>query len=158
MNVMVLIELLDELMQEASSLPLTSKKLVDVDKCMDIIRDLRINLPEDIKDAEQIVADKDQVINDAQMEAQHIVSEAERRFRSILDEHEITRKAHERADEIIASANAEAQEIITSASAEAQEVRMGAIGYANEVMDKLENTSRRILSDIMSNREDLDNM
>ncbi|MGI5898425.1 MAG: ATPase [Christensenellales bacterium] len=147
MNVMVLIELLDEAMQEASSLPLTSKKLVDVDKCMDIIRDLRINLPEDIKDAEQIVADKDQVISDAQMEAQHIVSEAERRFRAILDEHEITRKAHDQADEIIASANAEAQEI-----------RMGAIGYANEVMDRLEDTSRRILNDIMSNREDLDNM
>ena len=147
MNIMVLIELLDETLQEASSLPLTQKKLVDVDKCYDIIRDLRINLPEDIKDAEQIVADKDRIMNDAEMEAQHIVSEAEKRFKMMLDDHEITRRAHDNADEIVARANADAQEI-----------RLGAIGYANEMLDKMEQQSRKSLDDILRNREELNNL
>ena len=147
MNIMVLIELLDETLQEASSLPLTGKKLVDVDKCLDIIRDLRINLPEDIKDAEQIVADKDGILNDAENEAQSIVDEAERRFKAILDEHEITRRARDGADEIIARANADAQEI-----------RLGSIGYANELLDRAEMMARQMVSDISRNRDDLNNM
>ena len=147
MNIMVLIELLDETLQEASSLPLKQKKLVDVDKCYDIIRDLRINLPEDIKDAEQIVADKDRILSDAEMEAQSIITEAEKRFQMILDDHEITRRAHDNADEIIARANADAQEI-----------RLGAIGYADEMLNKMELHTRKALDDILRNRDDLNSL
>jgi len=147
MNVMVLIELLDEALNNASSLPLTGKKLVDVDKCLDIISDLRINLPDDIKDAERIVADKNQILNDAELEAQQIIAEAERRFKAILSDHEITRKARDEADEILARANAEAQEI-----------RLGAIGYANELLDSLEENARRTIDEIMRNRDALNAM
>jgi len=51
MNIMALIEILDEELSNASNMPLTGKKLVDVDKCLDVISDLRINLPDDIKEA-----------------------------------------------------------------------------------------------------------
>ena len=147
MNIMVLIELLEETLRNASSLPLTPKKLVDVDTCFDLIRNLRIDMPEDIKDAEQIVADKDRILNDAEMEAQSIIAEAEKRFRMMLDEHEVTRRAHDNADEIIARANAESQEI-----------RLGAISYATELLDRMEQGTRKMLDDIVRNRDDLDNI
>lgn len=144
MNIMALIELLDDELSQASSLPLTAKKLVDVDKCLDIISDLRINLPDDIKDAERIVADKNGIIGDAEREAERIVAEAERRYDEMLSEHEITRKATEQAEAIIAQANAEAQDI-----------RLGAIGYADEVLDQLESLNHQNITQISRHRDAL---
>ena len=147
MNIMALIELLDDELTNASNLPLTGKKLVDVDKCLDIISDLRINLPDDIKDAERIVQEKNQILNDAHQEAQNIISEAERRFNQILDEHEITVHAHERADAIVAAAEAEARE-----------VKLGAIGYATDILDIAQKNAARTLEEIEKSRSALDAM
>ncbi len=147
MNIMALIELLDDELTHASSLPFTAKKLVDVDKCFDIISDLRINLPDDVKEAEQIVSQKAQILNEANAEAQRILDEAERRYNQMLDEHEITLHAEQRADEIIAKANAEAQDI-----------RLGSISYGEEVLDTIEASARKILAQVEDNREQLQNM
>jgi hypothetical protein len=97
MNVMVLIELLDEALNNASSLPLTAKKLVDVDKCLDIISDLRINLPDDIKDAERIVADKNQFSTTRSLRPSRSSPRRERRFKAILSDHRDHQKGARRS-------------------------------------------------------------
>ena len=58
MNVMALLEYLDEELSKSASVPLTGKRLVDVEKCLDIVSELRVTLPDDVKDAEVIVRDR----------------------------------------------------------------------------------------------------
>lgn len=144
MNVLALLEYLDEELSKASSVPLTGKRLVDAAKCQDIIRELRVNLPDDITDAERIVSERDQIIDDANREAQAIVDEAEERFRRRLEEHEITRAAREHAAEIIEEARAEAGDIHDDV-----------LDYADKIMADLEDTLQNLMAEVRQNRGDI---
>ena len=62
MNVMALLEYLDEELSKSATVPLTGKRLVDVEKCLDIVSELRVTLPDDVKDAEVIVRDREQIL------------------------------------------------------------------------------------------------
>ena len=79
MNVMALLEYLDEELSKSASVPLTGKRLVDVEKCLDIVSELRVTLPDDVKDAEVIVRDREQILADAQHQAEQIIADAQQR-------------------------------------------------------------------------------
>ena len=80
MNVMALLEYLDEELSKSASVPLTGKRLVDVEKCLDIVSELRVTLPDDVKDAEVIVRDREQILADAQHQAEQIIADAQQQF------------------------------------------------------------------------------
>ena len=81
MNLLTLLEDLDEELSKSASVPLTGKRLVDVEKCLDIVSELRVSLPDDVRDAEIIVRDRDRILN------QHaIVQEAQHRASVIVGE------------------------------------------------------------------------
>ena len=92
-------------------MPFTEKSIIEKDQFLDIIKEIRLKLPDELKQAKWIKEERERIIAEAQKDADAIVKEAENRIISMIDEHEITKKAYDKKTEIIADANEMFREI-----------------------------------------------
>lgn len=111
MNIDDLLDLMDETLEEAFNLPFTGgKRMVDVDKVRDIIDDIRLNMPNEIRQAKAIVQDRADIMATAKRESEAVVKRAEDRARALVSDQEIVKLAQQRATEIMSSAQSHARE------------------------------------------------
>ena len=144
MNVMALLEILSEELERGAPVPLTGKRMVEADRCLDIISELRVNLPDDVRDAAVIMQKRDRILDEAENQARLILDDAERRYEQLVSDHTITREAERRA-----------QEILTSAKKEANAIHSDAIIYAEDLFSDLEGRIQDMLVDVRQSRQDL---
>ena len=111
MEIFTLLETLEDILEKSRTLPFTDKSIVEKEQFLDIIKEIRLKLPDELKQAKWIKEERERIINEAQKDADDIVKEAENRIISMIDEHEITRKAYDKKTEIIADANEMYREI-----------------------------------------------
>lgn len=110
MNVNELLDTIEDTLEESTSMPLSGgKRLVDVEKVRDYLDDIRANLPGELRQAQQIVNDRAQIVNTANAQAQAIVKKAEERARILVSDAEIVKAAQQRAAEITAAAQSESR-------------------------------------------------
>ena len=140
MNVIKLLEFLYEELNNSSSVPLTGKRLVDVEKCLDIVSELRVSLPDDVRDAEVIVRDREQIIAEAHQQADQIIADAQQQFEQMVAQHAVTQEAQHRANIIVNEAIARAQEEEDSCTA-----------YLENALGSVEQHMRAVLSDVHQN-------
>lgn len=127
MKVLELLDLLEEEIESGGSLPLTGKKLLDPDKLLDIVDELREALPGEIRQAEILKQERERILEDAQKDAATLVAETQARMTRMVNEHEITQQAYQQS-----------QEIISTSESNAQEIRSGAIAYADDILNELQ--------------------
>ena len=111
MEIFTLLETLEDILDKSKTLPFTDKSIVEKEQFLDIIKEIRLKLPDELKQAKWIKEERERIISEAQKDADDIVKEAENRIISMIDEHEITRKAYDKKTEIIADANEMFREI-----------------------------------------------
>ena len=111
MEIFTLLETLEDILDKSKTLPFTDKCIVEKEQFLDIIKEIRLKLPDELKQAKWIKEERERIIEEAQKDADDIVKEAENRIISMIDEHEITRKAYDKKTEIIADANEMYREI-----------------------------------------------
>ena len=110
MNVNELLDTIEDTLEESTSMPLSGgKRLVDVEKVRDYLDDIRANLPGELRQAQQIVNDRAQILDTANAQAQAIVKKAEERARILVSDAEIVKAAQQRAAEITAAAQSESR-------------------------------------------------
>ena len=110
MNVNELWDTIEDTLEESTSMPLSGgKRLVDVEKVRDYLDDIRANLPGELRQAQQIVNDRAQIVDTANAQAQAIVKKAEERARILVSDAEIVKAAQQRAAEITAAAQSESR-------------------------------------------------
>ena len=110
MNVNELLDTIEDTLEESTSMPLSGgKRLVDVEKVRDYLDDIRANLPGELRQAQQIVNDRAQIVDTANAQAQAIVKKAEERARILVSDAEIVKAAPQRAAEITAAAQSESR-------------------------------------------------
>ena len=110
MNVNELLDTIEDTLEESTSMPLSGgKRLVDVEKVRDYLDDIRANLPGELRQAQQIVNDRAQIVDTANAQAQAIVKKAEERARILVSDAEIVTAAQQRAAEITAAAQSESR-------------------------------------------------
>ena len=110
MNVNELLDTIEDTLEESTSMPLSGgKRLVDVEKVRDYLDDIRANLPGELRQAQQIVNDRAQIVETANAQAQAIVKKAEERARILVSDAEIVKAAQQRAAEITAAAQSESR-------------------------------------------------
>ena len=110
MNVNELLDTIEDTLEESTSMPLSGgKRLVDVEKVRDYLDDIRANLPGELRQAQQIVNDRAQIVDTANAQAQAIVKKAEERARILVSDAEIVQAAQQRAAEITAAAQSESR-------------------------------------------------
>lgn len=109
MDILQLIDRLEELFNEAKAVPFTHQVMVDEDKMLELIDQMRIAIPEEVKKAQQVVAQRDRVMAQAQEEANRTLQIARDKAEQMLQKDMIVQDAQRRAEQIIAQARAEAE-------------------------------------------------
>ena len=122
MEIFTLLETLEDILEKSKTIPFTEKSIVDKTEILDIIKEVRLKLPDELKQAKWIKEERERIIAEAQKDADDIIKEAENRIISMIDEHEITKKAYDKKTEIIANANEMHRELKQRANTYADEV------------------------------------
>jgi cell division septum initiation protein DivIVA len=107
-------------------MPVNGSLLMDKKKIMELVDQLRLAIPQEMKLADEVLAQKDQIINNAMVEARRAKVKAEDEFKEKLSQNELRK----RAEEILREAEHRANKIIEQAQAEAQAKRTEADAYA----------------------------
>ena len=115
----------------------TTKIIVNKEHLEELLRELRLKTPDEIKRYQKIIANRDAILADAQAKADAMI-EAQVQTTELVSEHEIMQQAYAQANEIVTQATAQAQEIIDNATSDANAIRIGAIQYTDDLMANAE--------------------
>ena len=141
MNIEEILDQLDDLLDKAWSLPLSGGRcVVDAEKVRDLLDDVRLNLPTEIKQAKAIVVDRTDIITTAKREA--IVRKAEDRARAMIAQEEVVKQSQLRA-----------AEIISQAQNKSREMRQASQEFSDNLLKQTEDTMLKALSDIKTTRQ-----
>ena len=144
MEIFTLLETLEEYLESAKKVPFTQKVIVNTDEVLDIVKEIRLKLPDELKQAKWVKEERGRILVEAKKEADGIVKEAENRIISMIDEHEITRKAYEQKAQIIETANEMSREI-----------SKGTKEYADNILEKVQGVLQDALATVENNRKEL---
>ena len=144
MEVLHLLELLEDLVEESTKLPFGSKVMIDKAKALELVRDIRIGLPDEVKQAEWINTERQRIIDDAQSEAEKMIKDTEEYIKQKVSENEITKKAEENS-----------AVIIQKAEEKAKDLKDGSREYALEVLRKLDSDLGKLNSRLHKNMQEL---
>ena len=144
MEIFTLLENIEDILEKSKGMPFSNKVMVDKEEILEIISELRLKLPEELKQAKWIKEERQRILVEAQKEADDIVKEAENRIIAMIDEHEITKKAYDQKAKIIETANEMSREI-----------SKGTKDYADNVLNGIEVALQEALKIIQNNRNEL---
>lgn len=147
MDLLKLLEELEDLVEESSTMPFSNKVIIDKNDIYEIIKDIRMQIPKEIKDAKQITSDKETIIAEAQKESENIIANAKKYAQDQIDHSEIVKEAQKKSERMMEEANKVSEEI-----------REGSRAYADEILEKVQNTIESSLTVILENRNELQNM
>ena len=136
--------------------PLSNTKIiVNKDQLEDMLNELRLKTPEEVKNNQKILNNKDAIIADAKEQAETIVNAAQIRTEELINEHEIMQRAYAQANALIEQATAQAQQILDSATEDANSIRQGAMDYTDDMLEKLQYIIEKSIRD---NRDRYDSL
>jgi len=135
-GILELVEMLYTMVSEAWGVPLGNDKcLIERSKALDLIEEIKNQLPAEIAEAKRLVARRDEYIGNAKREGESVRKMAEERARKMVDEQEIVRQARVRAEEMIAAAEAKTGELRRAANAYVDEALKGAEESMSQALD-----------------------
>ena len=128
-----IIEEIEEYVESCKYQPLsTTKIVVNKEELEELLRELRLKTPDEIKRYQKIISNKDAILADAQNKADAIIAEAQAKAREMVEQSEVMQSAYAQANETVNNANQQAQEILDAATNDANSIRLGAIGYTDD--------------------------
>lgn len=144
MEVLEIIDMLEDVVEKSMTIPFMGRAIVDREELLDLIQEIRLNLPGDLKQAKWVKEERQRILDEANKEADSIIKNAEEKMAGLIDDHEVTQKAY-----------AQANEIITSAQNSARELRLGTKQYADDVLASLETRIMKMAEIVRENRKEL---
>jgi DNA anti-recombination protein RmuC len=106
MKVLELLDEIEDIIDTSSGFPLTGKILVDAEELLEIVREIRIELPDEIQQAQWIKDERQRILDEAKREYEAVLKEARVQAESLIENDDITIKAKARAEEIMRVAEA----------------------------------------------------
>ena len=135
-NIDEILEQMDELLDKSATFPFASHKvLIDGERLRDLINDIRLNIPQEIKRAKLIDFDCERIIREAEQKAEQIVQRSEERAKALVAN-----------DAIVKEAKQKAIEMLTQAQTRSKEIR----GATNEYVDSLLNNAEKFFTDTLN--------
>ena len=137
MDILHLVDRLEELFNESRSVPFTHSVIVDEDRMLDIIDQMRVSIPEEIKKAQQLLAQRDRILAQSQEEANRTLQLAREKSEQMVEKDGIVQAAHARSEQILAQGRAEAEK-----------QKHDADDYVLDTLQNLEAEMERILGQV----------
>lgn len=113
--------------------------IVNKEEIDELLRELRMKTPDEIKRYQKIISNKEAILNDARQKAQALIDNAEVQTTELVSEHQIMQEAYAQAENIVAMATQQAQEVIDNAMIEANSMKSAAMQYTDSMLANLEN-------------------
>jgi hypothetical protein len=137
MDILQMIDRLEELLNESRPLPFTHNVIVDEDRMLDLIDQMRVSIPEEVKKAQQLLAQRDRLIAQAQEEANRTVNLARDRSNELVER-----------DQVVQAAYSQAEQIKAQAQMDGVSIRREADGYVLETLRNLEMEMERAINQV----------
>lgn len=144
MDIMALIDRIEELVDSGRSFPFGGTKMVDPEKVYEIIDEIRAQFPDELKQARWIVKERQEMLEEAEKEANRILEDARERAQAIASEQEIVKMSEQQA-----------AAILDDARNKEREIRLGAEDYADEMLANLEVNLGKLLTAVQRGRDRL---
>lgn len=144
MDVLDLIDEVEDIVEAGTSIPFTNKVMVNKEELLDIFKEIRIKLPDEIKQAAWIKDERQRILADAQKDADTMLNEANYKLEELIDE-----------EEVIRIANTRAEEIISRAQSSAKEIRIGSMEYADSLLLETQESLKEVIQLLNENRKEL---
>lgn len=145
MDVEQLIDELDDIIQDSSSLPLSGgKRFVDGEAILDIIDQIRLNMPSEFRKAKNIIEERDMIIAQARNQGDSIIEAAKTRANQLVSKDEIVRAAQEKSNEIL-----------TRAAASSKEMRKAALDFVSNTLKEMETVSSSSIMDMRDLKKEI---
>ena len=123
MEILEILDVLEDKVENAKNIPIINRAVIDKEDLLASIEDIRLRLPDDLKQARWIKDDRKRILAEAKEEADAIIKQGEEKAAQLVDEHAITKRAYEQANSIIASAQKTSREL-----------RLGARQYIDKIL------------------------
>ena len=146
-GILELIEMLYTMISDAWGVPLGNDKcLVDREKALDLIEEIKAQLPAEMAEAKRLVSARDEFIRNAKKEAESVRKMAEERARKLVEDQEVVRAAKARAEEMIATADTKSRELRRAANEYVAESLQGAEEAVSQALDIVRQSRARFRS------------
>jgi hypothetical protein len=137
MDILQLVDRLEELFNQSRPIPLTNNVIVDEDKMLDLIDQMRVAIPDEVKKAQKLIAERDRTMAQATEEAKRTLQLAQEKSQGMVQR-----------DSIVASAESRANEILAQAQLDEEATRDEADNYVIEALTNLEMELERVLNQV----------
>ena len=152
MDLQLLIEELEEIVENATKVPLSSKSMIDREEVWEILQQFRLNYPEEIKQAQWVKKERERILNESRQEASNIIETANQKALGMVNETEIIKIARAKADEVIKEADLRSAEMIQESEDRARAImqetdvkvcdyKKRAQAYADSLLATVESTA-----------------
>jgi len=135
MDILHLVDRLEELFNESRPIPLTHNVVVDEDRMLDLIDQMRVTIPEEVKRAQQVLTQRDRILAQAQEEANRTLELAREKSKKLVER-----------DGVVKAAGAQADELIKQAERDAEATRREADNYVIQTLSRIEIELERLLN------------
>ena len=162
MSIDEILEEMDELLDKASSVPFVShKKVIDGERMRELINDVRLNMPHELKEAKKIEFDCQRILNEAKLNAETIIRKAEERAAQIVSQESIVTEAKKKALDMMTKAQTAAKNLQQNAAVNVAKMLNDTESYYSRnlqnikmVKAKLSNTISSSAASIKTNASD----
>ncbi len=116
-----------------------TKIIVNKEELEELLVELRLRIPDEIKQYQKIISNQDAILSEARYQADNMIQEATAQTNELVNEHEIMQRAYATANQIVEDAKVQAQSIIDAAVGDANNIRQGAIVYTDDILRNVQN-------------------
>ena len=153
MDGLELLDELEEIIDKGANVPFSGRCILERDELMDIVQELKLKLPDDLKQAKWIKSERQRILDEARAEADSIIKAANEKGISMINEHEITQQAMEHG-----------RKIVEEAQQKAASIQNSSFVYADNLLETVEKVSvssmkelEQCIALVRSNRSELRN-
>lgn len=141
MDILQIIDMLEEVVDKAPSMPLTGKILVDKEDIIDYIQEMRLVYPNELKEAKWVKEERQRILSEAENRAELMQKNAEEKIVQLIDENEITKQAYDRANEMM-----------TNAKNNAMAIKEDCDKYVDDILGDAEHRLEMLLNKVREDR------
>ena len=143
MSIEEILDMMDETLDKAWSLPLSGGRcVVDVERLRDLIDDIRVNLPGELTQAQSVLADRGEILAGAKRESETVVRKAEERAKAMIAQ-----------ENVVKQAQAKAADILSQAQVKARELRNASHEFSDDALRSTEEVLAKSLADVRATRQ-----
>lgn len=130
---------IEKYIDECKFVPLSTTKIqVNKEELEELLVELRLRIPDEIKKYQRIISNQDAILADARAQADSMLAQATEQTNELVNEHEIMQQAYAQANEVVQLATRQAQDIVDNATIEANAIRDSMMQYADDMMANIE--------------------